>query len=140
MKKLVSIATTAALVLSLGTAAYATDTAQTSQETQVPAERPLMNEQFGHPGLDLETLVSEGVITQEECDSIEAYLEENKPELPEMNGQPPQTEGEAPEFDGEKPEGHPGPDFEAMVSEGVISQETCDSIEAYLEENRPELP
>ncbi len=56
---------------------------------------------------------------------------EKHSDLLEMNGQPPQMNGEA-------PSGLPDMiDFDAMVKNGVISQETCDKIKAYMEEHRP---
>ena len=127
MKKVIIIAVVAALVLSLGVTAYAVNNNRTSQPDttqgeQFPAEAPQMDGE--------------------------------KPSgLPEMNGQPPQMNGEAPsglpemngqppQMNGEKPFGSLDMiDFDAMVKNGVISQETCDKIKAYLEEHRPsELP
>ena len=127
MKKIIIIAVVAALVLSLGVVAYAANNNRTSQP---------------------ET-------TQSEQFSAEApQMDGEKPsDLPEMGGQPPQMNGEAPsglpemngqppQMNGEKPSGHPDMiDFDAMVKNGVISQETCDKIKAYMEEHRPsELP
>ena len=127
MKKVIIIAVVAALVLSLGVVAYAANNNRTSQP---------------------ET-------TQSEQFSAEApQMDGEKPsDLPEMGGQPPQMNGEAPsglpemngqppQMNGEKPSGHPDMiDFDAMVKNGVISQETCDKIKAYMEEHRPsELP
>ena len=127
MKKVIIIAVVAALVLSLGVTAYAANNNRTSQP---------------------ET-------TQSEQFSAEApQMDGEKPsDLPEMGGQPPQMNGEAPsglpemngqppQMNGEKPSGHPDMiDFDAMVKNGVISQETCDKIKAYMEEHRPsELP
>ena len=122
MKKII-IAVVAALVLSLGVVAYAANNNRTSQP---------------------ET-------TQSEQFSAEApQMDGEKPsDLPEMGGQPPQMNGEAPsglpemngqppQMNGEKPSGHPDMiDFDAMVKNGVISQETCDKIKAYMEEHRP---
>ena len=109
MKKIITIAVVAALVLSLGAVAHAANNSRTPQpETtqceQLPAEAPQMDG-------------------------------EKPSDLPEMNGQPPQ-------MNGEKPSGLPDMiDFDAMVKSGVISQETCDKIKAYMEEHRPsELP
>lgn len=67
------------------------------------------------------------------------------PELPGMNGQPPQMNGQMPGMEGR---GHGmGPqapgfvDFDAMVTQGVITQDTCDRIKAYMEEHKPaDLP
>lgn len=123
MKKVIIIAVVAALVLSLGVTAYAVNNNRTSQPDttqgeQFPAEAPQMDGE--------------------------------KPSgLPEMNGQPPQMDGEAPsglpemngqppQMNGEKPFGSPDMiDFDAMVKNGVISQETCDKIKAYMEEHKP---
>ena len=109
MKKIITIAVVAALVLSLGAVAHAannnrTPQPETTQCEQLPAEAPQMDG-------------------------------EKPSDLPEMNGQPPQ-------MNGEKPSGLPDMiDFDAMVKSGVISQETCDKIKAYMEEHRPsELP
>ena len=93
------------------------------------------------------------------------------PELPDMNGQPPQMNGQAPGMggpngNGEAPSDLPelpgmngqmpgmdgrgpsmGPqapgfvDFDAMVTQGVITQDTCDRIKAWMEEHKPaDLP
>ncbi|MCR5089420.1 MAG: SHOCT domain-containing protein [Oscillospiraceae bacterium] len=60
-------------------------------------------------------------------------------EAPEMNGQPPEMNGEAPEMNGQPPFEAAGfIDFEAMVSDGVLSEDTYESILAYMEENKPE--
>jgi len=105
VKKAITIVCAAALVLSLGVAAYAANSARTSQpETtqgeEIPAEVPRMEE-------------------------------ETSADLPEMNSQPPR-------MDGEKPSGPPDMiDFDAMAEKGVISQETCDRIKAYMEEHKP---
>lgn len=127
MKKIIIIAVEAALVLSLGVVAYAANNNRTSQPKTTqgehfPAEAPQMDGE--------------------------------KPSgLPEMKGQPPQKNGEKPsglpemkgqppQMNGEKPSGHPDMiDFDTMGKNGVISQETCDKIKAYMEEHRPsELP
>ncbi len=123
MKKIIITAVAAALVLSLGVAAYAANNSRTSQP---------------------ET-------TQSEQFSAEApQMDGEKPsDLPEMNVQPPQMNGKAPsglpeingqppQMNGEKPSGCPDMiDFDAMVKNGVISQETCDKIKAYMEEHKP---
>ncbi len=127
MKKIIIIAVVAALVLSLGVVAYAANNNRTSQpETtqgeQFPAEAPQMDGEkpSGLPEMDGQPPQMDG---------------EAPSGLPEMNGQPPQ-------MDGETPSGRPDMiDFDAMVKNGVISQETCDKIKAYMEEHRPsELP
>ena len=52
-------------------------------------------------------------------------------------GQPPA--GEKPEGTSEQPGGEKPVliDFDAMVTNGVISQETCDKIKTYMEEHKP---
>ena len=141
MKKVIIIAVAAALVLSLGVVAYAANNNRTSQpETtqgeQFPAEAPKMD---GEKPSDLPEMNGQPPQMNGEAPS----------DLPEMNGQPPQMNGEAPsglpemngqppQMNGQKPSGHPDMiDFDAMVKNGVISQETCDKIKAYMEEHRP---
>ena len=67
------------------------------------------------------------------------------PELPGMNGQAPDMNDQRPGMDGRGPGiGPQAPgfvDFDAMVTQGVISQDTCDRIKAYMEEHKPaDLP
>ena len=59
------------------------------------------------PGfMDFDAMVTQGVITQDTCDRIKAYMEEHKPaDLPEMNGQAPDGNGQPPEMNGEAPDG-----------------------------------
>ena len=131
MKKIIIIAVVAALVLSLGVTAYAVNNNRTSQpETmqgeQFPAEAPQIDREkpsglpemngqphqmngekpSGHPDMiDFDTMVKNGVISQETCDKIKAYMEEHRPsKLPEMNGQLPQMDGQAPEMGGQPPQ------------------------------------
>ncbi len=109
MKKIIVIAVVAALVQSLGVVAYAANNNRTSQP------KTTQSKQFS-----AEASQKDG---------------EKTSDLPEKNGQPPQ-------MNGEKPSGHPDMiDFDALVKKGVISQETCDKIKAYMEEHRPsDLP
>ncbi len=51
----------------------------------------------------------------------------------QQNGQPPQ--GQPPQLPGS--EAPVMIDFDAMVTKGVISQDTCDKIKAYMEEHKP---
>ena len=141
MKKVIIIAVVAALVLSLGVTAYAVNNNRTSQPDttqgeQFPAEAPQMD---GEKPSDLPEMNGQPPQMSGEAPSG----------LPEMNGQPPQMNGEAPsglpemngqppQMNGEKPFGSPDMiDFDAMVKNGVISQETCDKIMAYMEEHKP---
>lgn len=58
----------------------------------------------------------------------------NMPQFPESGAQP--SDGGAPELpDGEKPFGK---ELDSYVEDGVITEETREAIEKYLEENRPE--
>ncbi len=113
MKKIIIIAVAAALVLSLGVVAYAannnrTSQPETTQSEQFPVEALRMDGEkpSGHPDMiDFDAMVKNGVISQETCDKIKAYMEEHRPsELPEMNGQLPQTDGQAPEMGGQPPQ------------------------------------
>ncbi len=108
---------------------------------------PMMDGQgeLGAPGfVDFDLMLEDGVISQDTYDSIQAYMEENKPDdLPEMNGEAletgsrppmmngqapdgeapadlperPEFDGEAPEFDGETPE----IDFENSILNGILN-------------------
>ncbi len=73
---------------------------------------------------------------------VTAYAANNNRTSQPENTQGEQFPAEAPQMDGEKPSGYPDMiDFDAMVKNDVISQETCDKIKAYMEEHRPsELP
>ena len=177
MKKIIIIAVVAALVLSLGVVAYAANNNRTSQpETtqgeQFPAEAPQMDGEkpsdlpemngqppqmngekpSGHPDMiDFDAMVKNGVISQETCDKIKAYMEEHRPsELPEMNGQLPQTDGQVPEMggqppqtDGEKPSDLPEmngehPDngglLNDLLSNGIITQAEYDALSEAIAE------
>ena len=138
MKKIIIIAVVAALVLSLGVVAYAannnrTSQPETTQSEQFSAEASQMD---GEKPSDLPEMNGEAPSGLPEMNGQPPQMNSEDPSgLPEMNGQPPQ-------MNGEKPSGHPDMiDFDAMVKNGVISQETCDKIKAYMEEHRPsELP
>ena len=159
MKKVIIIAVVAALVLSLGVTAYAVNNDRTSQPDttqgeQLPAEAPQMD---GEKPSDLPEMNGQPPQMNGEAPSGLPEMNGQPPQmsgeapsgLPEMNGQPPQMNGEAPsglpemnsqppQMNGEKPSGHPDMiDFDAMVKNGVISQETCDKIKAYMEEHKP---
>ena len=141
MKKIITIATVAALVLGLGVVAYAANNTgisqpETTQGETIPAEVPQMN---GEAPSDFPEMNGQPPQMNGEAPS----------DLPEMNGQLPQMNGEAPsdlpemngqppQINGEKPSDIPELiDFDEMVTKGVISQETCDKIKAYMEENKP---
>jgi hypothetical protein len=127
MKKLISVLCVIAVLLSLSVVAFAAEDTQNSQKGQAPSDEPQMNGQrpSGPPDvIDFDDMVSKGVISQETCDKIKAYMEEHKPadlpemdgqgpdgeaptdlpELPDMNGQPPQMSGQAPDMGGQPPQ------------------------------------
>ena len=127
MKKLISVLCVIAVLLSLSVVAFAAEDTQNSQKGQAPSDGPQMNGQrpSGPPDvIDFDDMVSKGVISQETCDKIKAYMEEHKPadlpemdgqgpdgeaptdlpELPDMNGQPPQMSGRAPDMGGQPPQ------------------------------------
>lgn len=64
------------------------------------------------------------------------------PEAGQFNGQP----GSNPPAANGKPGGAPGAgmpamiDFDALVSKGILSQETCDKIKAYMDAHQPANP
>ena len=127
MKKLISVLCVIAVLLSLSVVAFAAEDTQNLQKGQAPSDGPQMNGQrpSGPPDvIDFDDMVSKGVISQETCDKIKAYMEEHKPadlpemdgqgpdgenptdlpELPDMNGQPPQMSGQAPDMGGQPPQ------------------------------------
>ena len=127
MKKLISVLCVIAVLLSLSVVAFAAEDTQNSQKGQAPSDGPQMNGQrpSGPPDvIDFDDMVSKGVISQETCDKIKAYMEEHKPadlpemdgqgpdgeaptdlpELSDMNGQPPQMSGQAPQMNGQAPD------------------------------------
>ena len=148
MKKIITIAVAAALVLSLGVVAYAANNNRTSQPDttqgeQFPAEAPQMDGEkpsglpemngekpSGHPDMiDFDAMVKNGVISQETCDKIKAYMEENKPanlpemdgQAPEMDGQPPQMNGQPPQMNGEVPSNLPEMNGERPANGGLLN-------------------
>ncbi len=137
MKKFIIFVCIVALMMSFATVAYAeTDTSTSETETvqnvettaegsQINGEKPKM--------IDFDALASKGVISQETCEKIKAYMKENTPadipgkdgqptdlkeqssqadsqppqmngEAPQMNGQAPQMNGKAPQMNGEAPQ------------------------------------
>ena len=127
MKKIIAIVCAVAVMLSLGVVAYAannnrTTQPETAQGEKFPAESPQMNGEkpSGHPDvIDFDAMVKNGIISQETCDKIKAYMEEHRPsnlpdmngqspqmggQAPDMNGQPPQTDGQAPDMNGQPPQ------------------------------------
>ena len=118
------------------------------QPPQMNGQRPGMDNRGADMGpqtpsfVDFDAMVTQGVISQDTCDRIKAWMEEHKPadlpELPDMNSQRPGMDGRGP---GMGPQAPGFMDFDAMVTQGVISQDTCDRIKAYMEEHKPaDLP
>ncbi len=127
MKKLISVLCVIAVLLSLSVVAFAAEDTQNSQKGHAPSNGPQMNGQrpSGPPDvIDFDDMVSKGIISQETCDKIKAYMEEHKPadlpemdgqgpdgeattdlpERPDMGGQPPQMNGQAPDMGGQPPQ------------------------------------
>ncbi len=96
-----------------------------------PADLPEMKGQA--PGMiDFDAMVTKGVISQETCDKIKAYMEAHKPaDLPEMNGEKP---ADLPEMNGEKPAESETPEHGGLLADllkdGVITQTEYDALVA----------
>lgn len=82
--------------------------------------RAYMEEHYPKPENPHADLVTEGIITQEQADQLEAF----KP-----------NPGERGEWD----MGGRGSFVQAALEDGVIDQSTADAIDAYLTENAPDL-
>ncbi|MBQ6173269.1 MAG: hypothetical protein IJK28_02865 [Clostridia bacterium] len=93
--------------------------------------------------IDFDEMVTKGVISQETCDKIKAYMESHKPadlpggQAPDMNGG--QPGGEAPGMNGEKPADPPqgqapvmGGLLDDLLKDGVITQEEYDALTAAI--------
>ena len=156
MKRIIIIACAAFLLLSLGMAVYAainnqTSRSETDHADQIPSEAPGMSgERPSVPPdmIDFEAMAKNGVISQETCDRIKAYMEEHKPaEQPEMSSQPPQMDNQAPAMNGPAPqangrvpsdppelpemngESHPnGGLLSELLSSGIITQAEYDAL------------
>ena len=94
-----------AVLLSLSVVAFAAEDTQHGTSTN---DGPQMNGQkpSGLPNMiDFDDMVSKGVISQETCDKIKAYLDEHRPaDLPEMDGQLPKRNGQTPDMDSQLPQ------------------------------------
>lgn len=125
-------------------------------EGQAPDGQPPIGEMpSGAPGMpggekpamiDFDAMAAKGVISQETCDKIKAYMAEHKPAgMPEISGEQPvdgQTPPELP--DSGKPEGMPGMDGQApeapamggllkeLLDAEVITQAEYDALAAAL--------
>lgn len=146
MKKIITIVCVAALMLSLGVAAYAasnpqTSQADTSQAEQLPADSLRENgEKPSAPPdrIDLDEMVSKGVISQETCDKIKAFMEEHKPtDLPDMSGQPPQMDDQAPDMSDQFPQMNEAAPMgigllNDLLNNGIITQAEYDALSAEI--------
>lgn len=129
-----------------------------SQAPDMNGRPPMMGGKFGEPTfIDFDTMIEDGVISQDTYDRIKAYMEENKPDdLPEMNGEAPEMDGqppmmkrqgpdgetpvdlpEPPEFDGEAPEFESeNPMINGLLNDlleaGVITQAEYDALVAAI--------
>ena len=92
-----------------------------------------------HVMIDFDAMVTNGVISQETCDKIKAFMEEHKPEdLPEMHGKKPENlpemnggrSGDMPEMNGQKPA--EGGLLAELLENNVITQEEYDALTAAL--------
>ena len=82
--------------------------------------------------IDFDAMVSKGIISQETCDKIKAYMEAHKPaDLPEANGEKP---ADLPETNGEAPSEGEAPAMGGLLADllknGVISQAEYDAMVA----------
>ncbi|MBR4459129.1 MAG: hypothetical protein IKS31_09240 [Clostridia bacterium] len=105
--------------------------------------------------IDFDEMVTKGVISQETCDKIKAYMESHKPadmpggQAPGMNGGQPggeapdmsggQPDGQFPGMNGEKPADPPqgqapvmGGLLDDLLKDGVITQEEYDALTAAI--------
>ena len=128
MKKIVTIAVAAALVLSLGVVAHAannnrTSQPETTQSEQFSAEAPQMD---GEKPSELPEMGGQPPQMNGEAPSG----------LPEMNGQPPQMNGEAPSGLPEMNREHPanGGLLNDLLSNGIITQAEYDALSEAIEE------
>ena len=101
------------------------------------------------PGrIDFDAMVTKGILSQETCDRIKAYMEEHKPaDLPEMNGEEPaelppldaqaqagEKPAELPERTDEAPSRSEVPEMDGLLAdllkEGIITQAEYDAMTA----------
>ena len=148
MKKVFAVLIAVALVLSLSVTAFADGPSQSGnagpgqqqtggfQQGQMPGGAPQMNGQAPDgnsqpPQMNGQAPGMGGPRGRGEAPS-------DLPEAPEMNGQMPGMDGRG---HGMGPQAPGFVDFDAMVTQGVITQDTCDRIKAYMEANKPaDLP
>ncbi len=138
MKKVIAVILTLAVVFSFSAVALAAgnESGTDSMKQQMPGNFQ-QGKGAGRGGRS-PMMNGQGPAMNGEFPEMNGEFPEMNGEFPEMNGEAPEMNGEAPEMNG-KTQFDPSEftDFDAMVEEGVISQETCDKIKAYLEENMP---
>ena len=109
------------------------------QNIRRDAQMP-MNDGEGRPGMssprgmvDFDALAADGIISQETCDKIKAYMEENRPddlpELPEMNDEAPAFGGREFRMGGRRP-----------MMNGQTSQTGGEAAEGESPADLPEPP
>lgn len=159
MKKLIS----AILVISLlavSAVAFADGAAGSGTPPQMPTggsasagqtisgATPTAPRQTGPDGgapvmIDFDAMVTKGVISQETCDRIKAYMEEHRPDgqPPQMNGeqpsgrpggQPPQMNGQMPAAPAQGEAPAMGGLLDDLLKDGIITQEEYDALIAAL--------
>ena len=99
MKKLITALCVIAVLLSLSAVAFAAEDTQQQNPPATDGQQINGQQPSGPPDrIDFDDMVSKGVISQETCDKIKAYMEENRPaDLPGMDGQRPETGGKTPD-------------------------------------------
>ena len=122
MKKLFAVILIACLLLSAASALAAKQPPKQPPKGQAPEGGPQM--------LDLDSMVKDGVISQETRDKIQAYMEANRPEGAAPCEAPAEPEEPDDDDDDDAPEGLRG----ELLNTGVITQEECDAMAAVMPE------
>lgn len=148
MKKVFAVMIAVVLVLSLSVTAFADGPNQNGsagpgqqqnggfQQGQMPGGAPQMNGQA--PDGNSQPPQMNGQAPGMGGPNGNGEAPSDLPELPDMNGQRPGMDGHGPGMGSQAPG---FVDFDAMVTQGVITQDTCDRIKAWMEEHKPaDLP
>lgn len=152
MKKALAIICAVAVVLSLSVTAFADGPSQ-NQSSGFSQHMPGNFQQGQGPNMGGQPPMMGGQPPMMNGQAPSGEAPSDLPERPEFDGEAPDFSGEAPEFDGQAPDMNGRPpmmggqgqfgapafvDFDTMVEDGVISQDTYDKIKAYMEENKPD--
>ena len=158
MKKIITIIMLIAL-LAASAVAFADGNTQGGPPADMPPQEQTSGGQApgaempsGAPGMpggqapamiDFDEMVTKGVISQETCDKIKAYMESHRPadlpggQAPGMSGG--QPDGQFPGMNGEKPADPPqgqapvmGGLLDDLLKDGVITQEEYDALTAAI--------